>query len=359
MMEHITSASLNKLVLLDSSAIIHRAYHGLPPLTTKDGVLVNAVYGFITTLFKVIDEFKPKYIAACFDEKGPTVRHLEFKEYKAHRPKAPDDLIKQFSYVKEICKALNIPILSKHGYEADDVIGTIVHKIQNPKSEILNKSKIKNSNVQNNSAIKQFNNLTIVIVTGDMDTLQLIDDSVSVYSMSRGIKKAEIYDSEKVKERYGFEPMQLIDYKALRGDPSDNIPGVPGIGEKTATNLIKNFQNIENIYDFISHSELVLPAGRQSEESHKNIDSSATPQNDDKISARISNTLKEYKDQAFLSKKLATIIKDVPIDFDLSNCLVHDYDKKKAEALFRKLEFKSLINRLPKEEKNNKQTTLF
>jgi DNA polymerase-1 len=313
---------ISKLVLLDSSAIIHRAYHGLPPLSTHDGVLVNAVYGYITTYFKVIDEFKPKYIVATFDEKGPTVRHHEYKEYKAHRPAPPDDLIKQFQYVKDVCKVLNIPVISLRGYEADDVIGTIVEKLTT-------------YNLQ----------LTTIIVTGDMDALQLVNDNVVVYSMSRGIKKAEIYDAKKVKEKYGFEPSQLIDYKALRGDPSDNIPGVPGIGEVTATNLIKEFGTVEKLYEEISNFQFPI--------------SNKFTINNYQFSKKLAELLIQNKDQAFLSKKLATIIKDVPINFDLSDALTHDYDKKKAEALFRKLEFKSLINRLPKEEKNNKQTSLF
>ena len=314
--------NLDKLVLLDSSAIIHRAYHGLPPLTTHDGVLVNAVYGFATTLFKVLEEFKPKYIAACFDEKAPTVRHLEFKEYKAHRPPAPDDLIKQFQIVRDVCKVLNIPVISLKGYEADDIIGTIVKKLTT-------------HNLQ----------LTTIIVTGDMDTLQLVDENVEVYSMSRGIKKAEIFDEAKVKEKYGFEPTQLTDFKALRGDPSDNIPGVPGIGEKTATTLIQNFRSIENLYEQILNNKIQM--------------SNQTQTSNFKLSDKTKDLLLQYKDQAFMSKKLATIIKDVPIEFNLSNCLVHDYDKKKAELMFRKLEFRSLINRLPKEVKNNTQTSLF
>jgi DNA polymerase-1 len=336
-----------KLVLLDSSAIIHRAYHGLPPLSTHDGVLVNAVYGYITTYFKVIDEFKPKYIVATFDEKGPTIRHHEYKEYKAHRPALPDDLIKQFQYVKDVCKVLNIPVISLRGYEADDVIGTIVQKIRNSKSEILNKSKIQISNNKNHSKLKAYSlQLMTIIVTGDMDALQLVNDNVLVYSMSRGIKKAEIYDEAKVKEKYGFLPNQLIDYKALRGDPSDNIPGVPGVGEKTATTLIQSFGTLENLYKQILN--LKPETLNKSEIQNPNI-----------LKLKIKNLLIEYKDQAFMSKKLATIIKDVPIDFNLSDALTHDYDKKKAEALFRKLEFKSLISRLPKEVKNNTQTRLF
>jgi len=316
-----------KLVLLDSSAIIHRAYHGLPPLTTHDGVLVNAVYGFATTLFKVLEEFKPKYIAACFDVKGPTVRHHEFKEYKAHRPAPPDDLIKQFQYVREVCKVLNIPVISLQGYEADDVIGTITRKIQDTRYKIQT-----------------------IIVTGDMDALQLVNENVEVYSMSRGIKKAEIYNISAVKEKYGFMPNQLVDYKALRGDPSDNIPGVPGIGEKTATTLIQNFQNIENLYEQISRYK--IQDTKKSQFSKNQIPNQP-------LSPKTFDLLLKFKDQAFLSKKLATIIKNVPIDFKLSDALTHDYDKREAEKLFRKLEFKSLIARLPHEHKNHSQSSLF
>jgi len=320
--EKINVSKINKLILLDSSAIIHRAYYGLPPLTTHDGILVNAVYGFATTLFKVLEEFKPKYIVACFDVKGPTVRHIEFKEYKAKRPKAPDDLIKQFGLVQEFCKVMNIPVFGITGYEADDLIGTICAKLRTKNEK-----------------------LRTIIVTGDMDTLQLIDENTVVYSMSRGIKKAEIYDTDAVKEKYCFLPGQMVDYKALRGDPSDNIPGVPGIGQKTATELIKQFGTVDKLYAQILNDKVQMTNQVQNPKF--------------KLSDKIKDLLIKNKDQAFMSKKLATIIKDVPLEFKLSDCLVHDYDKKKTEAYFRKLDFKSLIARLPKEEKNNKQSSLF
>jgi len=325
----IINANKNILVLLDSHAIIHRAYHGLPPLTTHEGVLVNAVYGFTTSVFKALEDFKPKYIAAAFDMKGPTVRHEEFKEYKAKRPPAPDDLIKQFEIVRQVCKVLNIPVIDKKGYEADDIIGTITEKVKSQKSKVKS-----------------------IVVTGDMDALQLVNQNTNVYSMSRGIKQAEIFDIEKVKEKYGFEPEQLVDYKALRGDPSDNIPGVPGVGEKTATNLIKIFGNIENLYEQISRYK--IPASRQGGQDTKKSQNSNI-----NLSSKTIELLTRNKDQAFLSKKLATIIKDVLIDFNLTDCLVHDYDKKKAEELFKKLGFKSLLSRLPEERKNSQQVSMF
>lgn len=301
--------TIPKLVLIDSNALIHRAYHGMPPLTTKDGTLVNAVYGFTKTVFKAIDDFKPKYIAAAFDVKGPTHRHIEYKDYKAHRPPAPEGLIKQFQLVKEVCNVLNIPIFGISGYEADDIIGTIVEKMKNKEVEII-------------------------IITGDMDALQLVNEKVEVYTMSRGINQAVTYNTEKVQEKYGFLPIELIDYKALRGDPSDNIPGVPGIGDKTATEIIKNFHSIENLYN-------ELPNKRHT------------------LSNKVEKLIIDYKEQAYLSKKLATIMKDVPLSFDLTDALVHDYDKKKAEVLFKKFEFRSLIEKLPEEKRNNKQESLF
>lgn len=338
MLDKPESSNLDKLVLLDSSAIIHRAYHGLPPLTTHDGVLVNAVYGFATTLFKVLEEFKPKYIAACFDVKGPTVRHMEFKEYKAKRPVPPDDLIKQFQIVRDLCKVLNIPVVSKQGYEADDIIGTICAKLKTENEK-----------------------LKTIVVTGDMDTLQLIDDNTHVYSMSRGIKKAEIYDEKMVEEKYGFLPNQMVDYKALRGDPSDNIPGVPGVGEKTATELIMKFGTVDNLYTQISNFQCLISNKMSNDKCQmsKKIPNSILHTPNLLPNPKTIDLLLQYKDQAFLSKRLATIIKNVPIEFKLSDCLVHDYDKKEAEKLFRKLEFKSLIPRLPKEQKNHQQNTLF
>lgn len=317
--------TISRIVLLDANALIHRAYHGLPPLTTKDGLLVNAVYGFTTTLFKALDDFAPKYLAVAFDVKGPTIRHKEFKEYKATRPPMPEELFKQLTLVKEVCKVLNVPVFGIEGYEADDVIGTLDKQAGEK-------------------------NISAVVVTGDMDTLQLVDKDTEVYSMSRGIKQAEIFDTEKVKEKYGFQPEQLVDYKALRGDPSDNIPGVPGIGEVTASNLIKQFGTIENIYSKISNSQFLI--------------SNQTPNPKSKIpnsfpNPKTINLLLQYRDQSFLSKKLATIIRDVPIKLDLTDCQVHDYDRKEAEKLFRKLEFKSLLSRLPEEKRNNQQSRLF
>ncbi|MDD5652493.1 MAG: 5'-3' exonuclease H3TH domain-containing protein, partial [Candidatus Moranbacteria bacterium] len=257
--------SKKRLILLDGNAIIHRSYHALPPFTTKKGELVNAVYGFSSTLISVLDKFKPDYIVATFDLEGPTLRHEQFKDYKATRVKAPDDLYAQIERVKEVVRAFGIPIYEKQGFEADDVIGSISRN-----SQLATR------------------NLEVIIVTGDLDTLQLVDDRTKVYAMSRGISKAVLYDEKKVGERYELKPEQLRDFKGLRGDASDNIPGVKGIGEKGAINLLKDYGSLEEIY--------------------KNIG---------KIKGALKEKLEKDKAQAFLSKDLGTIKIDVTLEFDL------------------------------------------
>ena len=286
---------IKKLVLIDGNALIHRAYHALPPLTTKKGELVNAVYGFASVLLKIINDFKPDYILATFDLKAPTFRHKEFEEYKATRVKAPDDLYQQIGRVKEVVESFNIPIYEKEGFEADDLIGTLAAQ-----SEGLLE------NVEN------------IIVTGDLDTLQLISLKTNVYALRRGMSNAVLYDKKAVFERYGLEPEQLIDFKGLRGDQSDNIPGVKGIGEKTAIALIQKYGSLENLY----HS---LP----------------------EIKGAIKEKLERDRAQAILSKRLATIVKNVPVALELEKAVTQEFDRKKIIDLFQKLNFFSLIRRLP------------
>jgi DNA polymerase-1 len=289
-----------KLILLDGNAIIHRSFHALPPLSTKKGELVNAVYGFTSTLLSVIDQFKPDYVAATFDLAGPTFRHEQYEEYKATRVKAPDELYAQIPLVKKVVGTFNIPIYEKAGFEADDMIGTIAKQVgKNPPA----------------------GGIETIIVTGDMDTLQLVNEKTKVYSMSRGLSNAVIYDEEKVLERYGIKPEQLIDFKGLRGDPSDNIPGVKGIGEKTATELLKKYITIEGVYQNISE-----------------------------IKGATKEKLEKDKANALLSKELATINIDSPIDFELEKSQLHDFDRAKIVGLLGELNFYSLIKRLPKSE---------
>jgi DNA polymerase-1 len=293
-----------RLIVIDSNAIIHRAYHALPPLTTKKGELVNAIYGFLLVFLKAIREFQPDFIVATFDLPAPTFRHEKFKEYKGKRPKAPDELYQQIPKVKEILKTFNVSIFEKEGFEADDVIGTVAKLA--PKKQVLPE-------------------IETIILSGDLDTLQLVDKNTKVYALRKGVKDIILYDEEKVKEKFGgLKPSQLPDFKALRGDPSDNIPGVPGIGEKTAIQLIKQFGNIENLYSSLNQWGKILGLNQKTQEK-----------------------LKEGKESAFFSKTLAQVRTDVPIDFNLEKCRWGKYNKNEVSQLLKDLEFYSLINRLP------------
>ncbi len=293
---------MKKLVLIDGNALVHRAYHALPKLTTKKGELVNAVYGFISILFKVLNDLKPDYVAATFDLAGPTFRHEEFKDYKATRVRAPQELYDQLNRVKQVLAALNIPIYEQQGFEADDVIGTLARQASEEKKE----------------------DVETIIVTGDLDTLQLVNDKVKVYTLKKGINDTILYDGKAVRDRYGLSPEQMPDFKGLKGDPSDNIPGVPGVGDKTAAELLKEYNTIENLYENVG----LLPQ-------------------------KIGNKLEEYKEQAVFSKYLATIKTDVSVRLDLSKCELRDYSPEIVKRLFEELGFFSLLKRLPNSEKKD------
>jgi len=288
------------LIILDSNSLLHRAYHALPHLTTKKGELVNAIYGFLLVLFKTIREFEPDYISACFDTPQPTFRHQTFKEYKAKRPPTPEDLSPQISKLKEVLKIFNIQTFEKEGFEADDIIATI--------SKLAHQQQI---------APK----LETIVLSGDLDTLQLIDDYTKVYFLKKGVKETILYDKNRVQERYGVSAPQLLDFKALIGDPSDNIPGVSSIGEKTATRLIQQFNNLENLYQKLPSQE------------------------------KLKTKLLEFQKQVFLNKTLVKLDKDVAIDFNLKECQRKEYNREKVIQLLKELEFQSLINRLPEIER--------
>lgn len=304
-----------RFLIIDSNALVHRAFHALPPLTTQKGIPVNAVYGFLLVLKKAIEELKPDCLIATFDLPGPTFRHKKYREYKATRAKAPESLYQQIPIIKEFLEKLKIPVFEKEGYEADDLIGTLSRKITQkqvyPQPEIL-------------------------ILTGDLDTLQLVNKQIKVYTFKKGLKETIIYDLEKVKERFGLNPEQLPDYKALKGDPSDNIPGVPGIGEKTARALIKEFGSLENLYSQI--------------ENH-------TPESN-LIKEKIKKSLIEHKEQAFFSKILASIRIDVPIDFQIKKCSWQGYPKTFLDLL-KKYEFFSLLSKFrPRKESEDEKVEL-
>ncbi|MBI4993286.1 MAG: DNA polymerase I, partial [Candidatus Magasanikbacteria bacterium] len=294
-----------KFVIIDGNAIIHRAYHALPPMTVK-GTMVNAVYGFTSMLLKVIKDLKPDYLAVSFDVAGGTFRDKVFDGYKAKRVKADQELYDQIPLVHKVVSAFGLPILKKEGFEADDVIATVIAKIQDTRYKIQT-----------------------VIVSGDMDLLQLVDDNVSVYALRKGMSDIVMYDAEEVKKKYGFGPEHVVDYKSLRGDQSDNIPGVPGIGEKTATELIQKVGGIEEIY------EQVHKVGK----SIKSIKS---------VSDGVLKKLVAGEESARMSQKLATVVKDVPgLNFNWEDCAMKDFDRQSVVDLLRKFEFFSLIKRLP------------
>ena len=329
----------NRFVLIDAFALIFRAYHALPPLTNAKGVQLNAAYGFTSALLSSIKELHPEYLAVGFDLPKPTKRHIEYVEYKAHRAPAPPELSAQIPYVKEILKAFNIPTFAVEGYEGEDVIATIVAKCKNQKSNL----KMTNQNSK----------LEYIIVTGDLDCLQLVNEDTKVYSMARGVNQAMMYDIAKVKERYGLSPSQFVDFKALKGDASDNIPGVPGIGEKGAAGLIKQFNSLEELYQAINpKSETRNPKQIPNTEIIKKIQKNA------QISERLFQILKENKEQAFLSQKLSKIDNSAPIDFRLEDAKIHDYDQKKIIKLFEEYGFRSLIKRLPTSSRIDNQQTL-
>lgn len=305
---------MKRLVLIDSHAIIHRAYHALPPLSTPTGEAAGAVYGFTSILLRTIRELKPDYIAAAFDLPGPTFRHIAYERYKAQRPETPSDLSSQFGKVKEILEAFAIPVFEDPGFEADDIIGTIAKKLE------------KNKNVE------------VIIVTGDMDALQLVRPRLTVYSMRKGITDTVIYDEKMVFERYGLKPRALIDFKGLKGDPSDNISGVKGIGEKTATELLQTFGSIEGVY-----KALRKPSSAKASEGKAK-----------KISESVALKLREGEKDAMLSKELATINQKVPISFSLEGTRWHDgMDTASVRAVLQKFGFASILKRLTEAEQGN------
>ncbi len=293
-------AGMKRLVLLDVHAILHRAYHALPDFTSSKGEPTGAIYGLCTMIMKIVDDLNPDYMVACFDLPKPTYRHEAYKDYKAGRQKADDELVSQFKRARDVFHAFHIPMYEKEGFEADDMLGTIVERMRKQK------------------------NLDIIVASGDMDTLQLVQDKkVRVYTLKKGIKDTILYDEDAVKERFGFGPELLPDYKGLRGDPSDNIIGIKGIGEKTASILIQNFGTIEQIYKALKKDEKQFLAV--------------------KITPRIIELLKNGEEEAKFSKMLATIHRDAPIDFALPEKPWKDHlSTDEIAKLFSDLEFRSL-----------------
>jgi DNA polymerase-1 len=286
------------LLLFDGNALVHRAFHALPPLTVpKTGEMVGAVYGFASMLLKVLSEIKPTHYAIAFDRPTPTFRHHRFEEYKAQRPATPDELTGQYQRLRELIEAFHIPVFEMEGYEADDILGSLSRQ----------------ASVQN---------IDTIIVTGDADAMQLVSPKVQVLMPRRAFGDTMLYDKAAVGQKYGVEPRQIADLKALEGDSSDNIPGVPGIGPKTAARLIQQFGSVEGVY---THVDEVTPT-------------------------KLGQTLRANQELALLSKELATIVTEVPVELELDACQVSAHDRSRVVELFRALEFASLIPKLPETE---------
>lgn len=290
-----------KLVLIDGNSLLNRAYYATQHLTTKSGTPTNAVFGFTKLLLKIIDDVKPDRLVVAFDLKAPTFRHLIYNEYKATRKPMPDDLAVQVPILKSLLASMKIAICEKEGYEADDIIGTLSKKYKDVKS---------------------------IIITGDRDSYQLVDENADVYITKTGVSDLLKLSLQNFKENIGYEPRQVIDMKALMGDSSDNIPGVPGVGEKTALSLISQFDNLDNLYQKFSDSDL---------------------------SKTIKNKLESGKELAYLSKKLATIEVNADINQDLDNCKIQMPFNEEVRLQFLQLEFTSLLKLDIFEKNNNEQ----
>ena len=281
------------LMLIDGPSLVYRGYFALPPLTMSDGTLVNAVYGFLQIVLRGMQDVKPDFAIVSFDVGKPQFRFDAFPEYKAGRPSMPDDLRGQFPIVREIAAMMGMPTRELEGYEADDVIGTLARK-----------------------ATAQ--DVDTMIVSGDLDGLQLVDDHVRLLTTRMGVASTVIYDEARVMERYGLRPDQMLDYKALKGDTSDNIPGVPGVGEKTAISLLQQFGSLDAIYDGL-----------------------------DEVKGKLRERLAEHRESAFMSREIGRILVDLPVELGLEEARTGRYDRRAVAQRFRELEFRSLIDRLP------------
>ena len=280
------------LVIFDGNALVHRAYHAMPPLTIKKtGEMVGAVYGFVQILLKTIGDLKPTHYAIAFDKKGPTFRHRMYDQYKAQRPHMTDELAAQLGRVRQIVEAFHMPVYELDEYEADDVLGTLSRQASQLEVDTI-------------------------IVTGDNDAMQLVGPRVRVLTPKHTFNETVLYDEAAVMEKFGVLPGQIADYKGLVGDTSDNIPGVPGVGEKTAARLLHLFGSLEEIY---SRLDEVPPP-------------------------RVQNILRLNQAVARQSKELATIVTHAPVQLDLDDCHLANYDRNKVSELFRELEFYSLVN---------------
>jgi len=301
--------SKKKFVVIDGHALIYRGYFALPPLRTQKGELVNAAMGFTTVLLNMVQKFKPDYLAVTFDLKGPTFRHEAYEGYKATRPETPEELLSQIPRIHQIVEAFNIPVFEKEGFEADDMIATLSDKL------------------------KAYPDMELWIVTGDMDLTQLVNDHVKILAPLTGFNDVKTYDTAAVFEKFGVRPDQIVDYKALVGDVSDNIMGVEGIGKKTAAKLLQQYDSLDGIYAAI-----------------------------DSIKGALHDKLEKGKGAADQSKALVSLIHDVPLNFVLEDCLTRSVNSPQIRLLFQELEFRRLLEKfdgIHEGWEKEKQPTLF
>ena len=292
-----------KAIYIDGNSLLHRAFYALPPtMHTEDGTPTNAIYGFFTMLFHIADEYRPEYLAVAFDVKKHTFRHEFYAEYKGGRSKTPDELRAQFPLLKEALKGLNIPVIELENYEADDILGTLANKADGM-------------------------GVSAYILTGDRDALQLISEHTRVIITKKGVSDTEVYDAEHLKEVFGVMPSQIVDMKGLMGDSSDNIPGVAGVGEKTAVKLLTQYPTVEDLYEHL-------------EELPKN---------------KLYEKLVNGREDAFLSKRLATIIRDVPIETEIADTAFAGFDDELLKKVLADLRFSSLMKRFGLKEEPKKE----
>lgn len=302
---------MNRLVLIDGNAVLHRAFHAIPPLTAPDGSVVNAVYGFTTMLIRIVHDLAPTHLAVAFDMPKPTFRKELFAGYQAKRPEMDETLVPQIAKVHDVVRALGVQIFEMDGFEADDVIGTLC---------------------QLGTGIDQ-----IIIVTGDRDILQLVvDEKVLVYMPTKGLSEAKLYGEKEVVQRMGVPPTQVADLKALSGDSSDNYPGVAGIGPKTAVMLLQHFGSVEKLYEAIQQGKILDPG----------FTPGMTKDGDVKLSAKTLERLKAGTKDAVLFKEIASIRRDVPIEVVFDDCKVTTLNTEEARTALLKFGFQSLIKRL-------------
>jgi len=315
--------SSNKtLLLIDGNSLFHRAYHAIPPLTSRDGQVANAVFGFSNMLIKAVNETKPDYVACAFDTKAPTFRHIEFEKYKAQRVAPPPDLYPQLPKVKKVLDAFGIKYFEKEGYEADDILATLATRsLHGTTSVIASETKQSQKRIATSSTTPRNDKVDeVIILSGDRDVLQLVDGNVKVQAPGWNLKETSLYGAKEVKEKYGLEPHQMVDFKSLTGDPSDNVPGISGIGPKTASVLLQKYHTLENLFKRLDNDTVSL--------------------------GNVAEKLRRGRDTALAAKRLVELDRNVELEFRVES-LEFSPDWGRVRREYEQLGFKSIVAKLP------------